>query len=124
MQELEDEALFEAERARHAHTIEVCPTPPHVHGVCPTPAPVVLDTYGHVLDTLLDVLDTPLRMLETLFDVLDTLLVVQTPLHPLPRQRSHLHRGTSLIRNSALLRTYSWTIPRVLWWSMGGGCLL
>ena len=28
-----------------------------------------------------------------------------------------LQRGTSLIRNTLLLATYSRTIPRVLWWS-------
>jgi len=29
--------------------------------------------------------------------------------------------GTSLIRNTPLLGPYSRTIPRVLWWSLGGG---
>ena len=27
------------------------------------------------------------------------------------------YRGASLIRNTGLLGPYSWTIPRVLWWS-------
>ena len=30
---------------------------------------------------------------------------------------SRVHRGTLLIRNTPLLRPYSRTIPRVLWWS-------
>ena len=30
------------------------------------------------------------------------------------------YRGTSLIRNSAPLGPYSRTMPRALWWSMGG----
>ena len=34
------------------------------------------------------------------------------------------YRGTSLIRNTPLLRPYSTTVPRVLWWSWGGGCFL
>ena len=34
------------------------------------------------------------------------------------------YRGTSLIRNSPLLGSYSNTVPRVLWWSWGGGGLL
>ena len=35
------------------------------------------------------------------------------------------HRGTSLIRNSTPLRPYSRTMPRALWWSLGGGgCFL
>ena len=34
------------------------------------------------------------------------------------------YRGTSLIRNSAPLGPYSRTIPRVLWWSQGGGLFL
>ena len=28
-----------------------------------------------------------------------------------------LYRGTSLIRNNPLMRPYSRTMPRVLWWS-------
>jgi len=34
------------------------------------------------------------------------------------------YRGTSLIRNSAPLRPYSWNMPRPLWWSWGGGGVL
>ena len=34
------------------------------------------------------------------------------------------HSGTSLIRNTPLLGPYSRTIPRVLWWSQGGGLFL
>ena len=30
------------------------------------------------------------------------------------------NRVTSLIRNTPLIGTYSRTIPRVLWWSLGG----
>ena len=33
-------------------------------------------------------------------------------------------RGTALIRNTPLLGPYIRTIPRVLWWSWGGGCFL
>ena len=35
-----------------------------------------------------------------------------------------LYRGTSFIRNTPLLGTYSRNIPRVLWWSEGGGLFL
>ena len=34
------------------------------------------------------------------------------------------YRGTSLIRNTPLLRPYSRTIPRVLWWFYGRGLFL
>ena len=34
------------------------------------------------------------------------------------------YRGTSLIRNAPLLRPYSSTIPRVLWWFYGGWMFL
>ena len=34
------------------------------------------------------------------------------------------YRGTSLIRNAPLLGPYSRTIPRVAWWSYGGGLFL
>ena len=35
------------------------------------------------------------------------------------------YRGTSLIRNTLLLGPFSRTLPRVLWWSLGGGgCFL
>jgi len=34
------------------------------------------------------------------------------------------YRGISLIRNTPLLGPYSRTIPRVLWWSFGGGLFL
>jgi len=34
------------------------------------------------------------------------------------------YRGTSLIRNTPLLEPYSRTIPRVIWWSWGGGLFL
>ena len=34
------------------------------------------------------------------------------------------YRGASLIRNPPLLGPYSRTIPRVLWWSQGGGLFL
>ena len=34
------------------------------------------------------------------------------------------YRGTSFIRNDLLLGPYSRTIPRVLWWSLGGGAVL
>jgi len=37
---------------------------------------------------------------------------------------SRTYRGTSLIRNTPLLGTCSRTIPRVLWWSSGGGLFL
>ena len=33
------------------------------------------------------------------------------------------YRVTSLIRNTPLLGLYSRTIPRVLWWSWGGGAV-
>ena len=33
------------------------------------------------------------------------------------------YRGTSLIRNRPLLGPYSRTIPRVIWWSVGGGAV-
>ena len=33
------------------------------------------------------------------------------------------YRGTSLIINTPLLGPYSRTIPRVLWWSCGGGAV-
>ena len=33
----------------------------------------------------------------------------------------HRYRGTSLIRNHAPLGPYSRTMPRALWWSLGGG---
>ena len=46
--------------------------------------------------------------------------------------QSHFHgcrspiliRTTSLIRNTPLLRPYRRTIPRVMWWSQGGGLFL
>jgi len=34
------------------------------------------------------------------------------------------YRGTSLIRNSALLGPYSRTMHRALWWVLGGGRFL
>ena len=34
------------------------------------------------------------------------------------------YKGTSLIRNTSLLGPYSRTIPRIIWWSWGGGCFL
>ena len=34
------------------------------------------------------------------------------------------YRGTSLIRNNRLLGPYRRTMPRVLWWSQGGGQFL
>ena len=34
------------------------------------------------------------------------------------------YRGTSLIRNSPSLGPYSRTMPRALWWSLGGGLFL
>ena len=34
------------------------------------------------------------------------------------------YRGTSLIRNRAPLGPYTRTMPRVLWWSWGGGLFL
>ena len=34
------------------------------------------------------------------------------------------YRGTSLIRNNPTLGPYSRTIPRVRWWSYGGGLFL
>jgi len=34
------------------------------------------------------------------------------------------YRGTSLIRNRTPLGSYSRTMPRVLWWSYGGGHFL
>ena len=34
-----------------------------------------------------------------------------------------LYRSTSLIRNTPLLGPYSRTMPRVLWWSEGGGAV-
>jgi len=34
------------------------------------------------------------------------------------------YRGTSLIRNTPLLGPYSRTIPKVIWWSWGGGLFL
>ena len=37
---------------------------------------------------------------------------------------SHSYRETSLIRNSAPLGPYSRTMPRALWWSLGGGLFL
>ena len=33
------------------------------------------------------------------------------------------YRGTSLIRNDALLGPYSRTMPVALWWSEGGGAV-
>ena len=38
--------------------------------------------------------------------------------------RGGSYRGTSLIRNSFLLGPYSRPMPRVLWWSYGGGSFL
>jgi hypothetical protein len=38
--------------------------------------------------------------------------------------RVHEYSGTSLIRNSAPLGPYRRTMPRALWWSWGGACLL
>ena len=35
-----------------------------------------------------------------------------------------VYRGTSLIRNSALLVTYRRTMHRALWWVSGGGRFL
>jgi len=35
-----------------------------------------------------------------------------------------IYRGTSLIRNAPLLGPYSRTIPKVPWWSLGGGLFL
>ena len=35
-----------------------------------------------------------------------------------------VYRGTSLIRITPLIGPYSRTIPRVLWWSQGGGLFL
>ena len=32
-------------------------------------------------------------------------------------------RGTSSIRNSARLGTYSRTMPRAVWWALGGGAV-
>ena len=40
------------------------------------------------------------------------------------RPRVLLCRGTSLIRNTPLLGPCSRTVPRVLWWSYGGGLFL
>ena len=37
--------------------------------------------------------------------------------------RAARYRGTSLIRNSALLGPYSRTLHRALWWVLGGGSL-
>ena len=37
---------------------------------------------------------------------------------------SSKYRGTSLIRNTSLLGPYSRTIPRLSWWSWGGGLFL
>jgi len=34
------------------------------------------------------------------------------------------YRGTSLIRNSAPLGTFSRNMPRALWWPLGGGLFL
>ena len=39
-------------------------------------------------------------------------------------QVEEAYRVTSLIRNIPLLGPYSRTIPRVLWWSGGGGLFL
>ena len=39
------------------------------------------------------------------------------------RLRNLSYRGTSLIRNTPLLGPYSRTVPRVLWWSKGGGAV-
>ena len=36
-------------------------------------------------------------------------------------QKAKGQRGTSLIRNSALLGPYSRTMHRALWWVLGGG---
>ena len=33
------------------------------------------------------------------------------------------YRGTLFIRNTPLLGTYSRTMPRALWWSLGGGAI-
>ena len=41
-----------------------------------------------------------------------------------PQAAPALHRGTSLIRNSASLGPYGRTAPRALWWSQGGGLFL
>ena len=37
------------------------------------------------------------------------------------REFSGPYRGTSLIRNSALLRPYSRAMSRAIWWVLGGG---
>ena len=39
-------------------------------------------------------------------------------------QVEEAYRGTSPVRNTPLLGPYSKTIPRVLWWSYGGGLFL
>ena len=47
-----------------------------------------------------------------------------TPHHqPYVVQILNPYRGTSLIRTSTPLEPYSRTMPRVLWWSSGGGGL-
>jgi len=35
-----------------------------------------------------------------------------------------VYRGTSLMRERSPLGPYSMHMPRALWWSYGGGCLL
>ena len=75
--------------------------------------------------------------LSSRFEALFLSSIYGTSLAPLPsRAPHHLHsalgqccvtkywyRGTSLIRNTPLLGPYRRSIPRVLWWSSGGGAV-
>ena len=53
-----------------------------------------------------------------------TVTTFECPSHLFRGSGVGLYRGTSLIRNNPTLGPYSRTIPRVLWWSGGGGLFL